>query len=247
MASANITTVAIVCVTNAGTGAVRVTASTTGLDAPATDMVHFDWQSGSDSTTVVPANGAVSFDLAPGAHTVSLTVAPNCTVTFPNHVMVTVTSGATINLAFSVTCVANGTLRVTVATTGPDAPATYTVDVDPTHPSRPIARIVPANGTVSFAVASGDHTVFLGVTRNCTVTSSNSVSVTVAAGAPTDVAFSVTCEPLGTIQVTVATTGTDAPATYLVRATEVGTTPPIPPSVPSNGTISFHMVPGVTW
>ena len=241
VASANITSVAIDCVTNTGPGAVRVTASTAGLDAPATDTVHFDGQSGSDSTAVVPANGAVSFDLAPGAHTVSLTVAQNCTVTSPNPVTVTVTSGATINIAFSVTCVPNGTLRVKVATTGRDVPAAYTVFVDP---DPPYSAIVPANGTASFAVASGFHTVSLQVARNCTVTSSNSVPVTVAAGAPTGVAFSVTCVAPGTIQVTVATTGTNAPATYLVKATEVWYYNGHTEEVPSNGTISFHMVPG---
>ena len=65
-------------------GAVRVTVATTGPDAPATDPVHFDGQY-STATAVVPANGAVSFDLAPGAHTVSLTLAQNCTSLSPTN------------------------------------------------------------------------------------------------------------------------------------------------------------------
>jgi hypothetical protein len=122
MAGANVATVAIACVTNAGTGAVRVTVATTGPDAPATDRVVVDPGSSGSSTTDVPANGTVSFGLAPGAHTVSLTVAPNCTLTSPNPVTLTVASGAITDIAFSVACVANGILRVTAVTTGPDAP-----------------------------------------------------------------------------------------------------------------------------
>ncbi len=241
---ANVTTVAIVCITNAGMGAVRVTVATTGPDAPATGTVHFDGQY-SAATAVVPANGAVSFDLAPGAHTVSLTLAQNCTSLSDK--LVTVATGVTTDVAFSVTCVATGTLRVTVATTGPDAPATYWVsDVGPDFTAYFIGA-VPSNGTVSFALRPGGYTVNLGVAENCSVTSSNGESVTVAAGAATEIAFRVTCTPLGTIRVRVATTGTNAPPTYyMVTTSEIGFEVPHRDRafVPSNGTVSFKVVPG---
>jgi len=243
MSRGTVTTVIIACVTNAGMGAVRVTASTIGPFAPATYTVGADPGSSSASTADVPANGIVSFPMAPGTHTVSLTVPSNCTVTRPNILSVTVASGRIADIAFRVTCVAKGTLRVTVATTGPDAPASYTVFVDPSSFGASTAD-VPADGTASFAVASGDHTVYLQVARNCTVTSSNSVAVTVTAGAPTDVAFSVTCGPLGTIQVTVATTGINAPATFVVQARDVWYYDRHTAFVPSNGTMSFPVLPG---
>ncbi len=244
VASANITTVAITCTTNGTNGILRLTVATTGPDAPATDTVGVDPGSSEYYTAVAPSNGMVSLTLTPGAHTVNLTVAPNCTVTTPNFVSVTVAAGATADIAFSVTCVANGTLGVTVVSSGSNIPATYTVFADLPNDPTAYHAAVPANGTVSFTVASGDHTVFLSVARNCTVTSSNSVPVTVAAGAPTDVAFRVTCGPLGTIQVTVATTGTNAPATYRVEAVDVWYYNRNGGSVPSNGTISLSVLPG---
>ena len=71
----------------------------------------------------------------------------------------TVATGVTTDVAFSVTCVATGTLRVTVATTGPDAPATYWVsDVGPDS-HRYLIGDVPSNGTVSFALRPGGYTV----------------------------------------------------------------------------------------
>ena len=236
---ANVTTVAIVCITNAGMGAVRVTVATTGPDAPATDTVHFDGQY-STATAVVPANGAVSFDLAPGAHTVSLSLAQNC-ISLSDK-LVTVATGVTTDVAFSVTCVAAGTLQVTVATTGPDAPAAYPVYVGPDFPV--YLGAVPSNGMVSFAVRPGGYTVNLGVAENCSVTSSNGESVTVAAGAATQIAFSVTCVARGTIKVTIATTGTDAPPTYMVTVSEIGFEVPHRAFVHSNGTVSFKVAPG---
>ena len=105
MARPNVTTVAIACFTN---GAVRVTASTAGADIPSTYTVYADPGTSGSSTAVVPSNGTVSLGLAPGAHLLSLGVAPNCTVTSPNPMSVTVASGATTDVAFKVTCVANG-------------------------------------------------------------------------------------------------------------------------------------------
>jgi len=244
---ANVTTVGIFCApTNAGTGAIRVTVATTGPDAPASDTVVVDPGSSWYDTAVVPANGTISFPLDSGDHTVGLAVAPNCTVISPNFVTVTVAAGVTTDVAFSVTCVANGTLRVTVATTGSNAPAAYSATfVDPSASPPPYYGGVPANGTVSFAVASGNHTVFLQVARNCTVTSSNNVGVTVAAGAPTDVAFSVTCVAYGTILFSVTTTGSNLPVgDYRVTAYLGFSEVPYNWRISQNGTTGFAVPPG---
>jgi hypothetical protein len=233
VANANITTVAIACTTN---GTLRVTVTTTGPDAPATDTLSVGRES-----AVVPSNGTVSLAQASGTRQASLYVAQNCTVTSPNYVSVTVAAGGTTDLAFSVTCVANGTARVTVATTGPDAPAGYWVVVQPAG----FSLGVPSNGTVSFALASGIHTVSLAsVSQNCTVTSPNNVSVTVATGATTDISFSVTCVANGTAHVTVATTGPNAPAAYSVQVGPGSSGSGINVSVPSNGSVSFALALG---
>jgi len=236
VASTNITTVAIACTTN---GTLRVTVTTTGPDAPATDTLGVDNLSQYHSV-VIPSNGTDSLVLASGSYMVSLTVAQNCTVTSPNYLSATVAAGATTDIGFSVTCVANGTARVTVATTGPDAPAGYWVVVEPAG----FSLGVPSNGTVSFALASGIHTVSLvSVSQICTVTSPNNVSVTVAAGVTTDVAFSVTCVN-GTAHVTVATTGPNAPAAYSLHVGPGFSGFGFNVGVPSNGAVSFALALG---
>ena len=126
MARPNVTTVAIVCVTN---GAVRVTASTAGADIPSTYTVDADPGTSGSSTAVVPSNGSVSLGLASGAHLLSLGVTPNCTVTSPNPMTVTVAAEATTDVAFKVTCVANAILQIAVVTTGTGAPAEYALAV----------------------------------------------------------------------------------------------------------------------
>ena len=54
----------------------------------------------------------------------------NCTLGGPNPVSAVVTSGATTNVSFAVTCLANPILRTTLVTTGPNAPTNYLVGVD---------------------------------------------------------------------------------------------------------------------
>ena len=243
VASANITTVAITCTTNGTNGILRLTVATTGPDAPATDTVGVDPGSSEYYTAVAPSNGMVSLTLTPGAHTVNLTVAPNCTVTTPNFVSVTVAAGATADIAFSVTCVANGTLGVTVVSSGSNIPATYTVFAD--HRTTPRRIMLPFPPTARFRSPwlRRSHGISLG-SKELHRHQFDSVPVTVAAGASTDVAFRVTCGPLGTIQVTVATTGTNAPATYRVEAVDVWYYNRNGGSVPSNGTISLSVLPG---
>ena len=65
------------------------------------------------------------------------------------------------------------------------------------------------------------------------------------AGAPTDVAFSVTCVALGTIHVTVVTTGASVPVSYGVSADEPFAYYHYGASIPSNGSISLRVAAGL--
>jgi hypothetical protein len=226
-------------------GSVQVTVATTGADVPATYQVGV-WDPGSYWYTDVPSNGAVSFALALGTHSVSLGASRNCTVTSPNPVSVTVAAGAPTEIAFSVTCVANGTIRVTVATTGTDAPGTYRIQASEIWHYYRYGASIPSNGTVSLSVAPGDYSVQLWVPLNCSV-NAFSRSATVVSGATTSIAFSVTCGPPATLRVTASTTGPNAPATYTV-----GVDPDIhgygtykyTAVISSNGTVSKILPPG---
>jgi len=239
----NVTTVAIACVTNAGTGAVRVTVATSGPVARTPYMVDADPGTSGSSTVDVPANGTVLFNLAPGAHTVSLTVARICTVTSSNPVTVTVASGATTDIAFSVTCVAHGTVQVTLATTGPNAPATFHVAVIGAFDNyNRYSASVPRNGAVSLDVYPGLYDVRLTVPVNCTVAGPGGVSVVL--GTTIKIAFSVTCMPAGTLGVTVATTGPNAPGTYTVGVDPSGGNYLYSVTISSNGTVTMILPPG---
>ena len=96
---------------------------------------------------------------------------------------------------FSVTCVANPVLRVTVTTTGTGIPANYWVGVDYDYYYGYVyAASIPSNGTTSFSLEYGTHLVSLyQVPLNCSVTSPNNVAVNVPAGSTTNLAFTVVC------------------------------------------------------
>jgi len=96
-----------------------------------------------------------------------------------------------------------------------------------------------------FAVVPGTYQVGLSTLPDCRVTSANFVSVTIAAETVTDIAFSVTCDLTGTIEVTVATTGTGAPASYAIGATDFWENFYYTP-IPSSGTASL-VVPASLW
>jgi len=126
-----------------------------------------------------------------------------------------------------------GSIAVTVSTTGDDAPTGYTVVVGGST-----TRSVDANGSVTFSsVSSGAHQVELAdVPDNCTVTTANPATATVTAGGTTPVAMNVECSALvGTIAVTVSTTGEDMPASYVVVIDNGMTSQ----TVDANGTVTF--------
>ena len=192
------------------TNAIQVTVVTTGSDIPSGYTVVVD-----DQSQPVGANGVVTFVVGAGTHVVALYgVASNCTVSGenPRHVFLPVyaDAGAT---TFSSSCVSQGGLFVSTNTTGVDLDADgYAVTVDG-GASQPI----PTNGSVTFtALADGDHSVaLLGIAANCTVSGSNSQTVTVHGGATAAAPFSLSCAQTGSgsgsLTVTTTTTGSNGP------------------------------------
>ena len=181
------------------TGTIQVTVATTGTDVPAGYQISADdWWWGNHYRTSIPANGTASLLVAPGSYSVGLGRLPvNCTLQGNGgNPLWTVAPGATTSITFSVTCEPPATLRVTASTTGPNAPATYTVGVDSTNSGYSwyykYSTDVSSNGAVSKILPSGGHTVKLVVPLNC-FADPNPVSVTLTAGATTDLAFTVVC------------------------------------------------------
>jgi len=101
------------------------------------------------------------------------------------------------------------TLRVTVSTSGADADADgYFVHIDRSIGPLP----VQSNGSVMFfGLRVGSHTVELsGVAPNCVLDGGGPFVATISSpGLVTDTDLHVTCSALGSVRVTVATTGTD--------------------------------------
>ena len=192
LAAATVTDVAF-SVNCTAPGTLNVSASTGGTDL---DPYYSVWV---DSTWAASLNGSstASVTLAAGSHTVQLAdVESNCTVTSPNPATVTVPSGGNASLVFAVFCNPMPVLRVTVSTTGSNAPVSYRVGADPDYYyGYSYATTVGSNGTASLKLPAGVHYVTLyQVPLNCNMTSPNNVAVTVPAGTTTDVAFSVACQ-----------------------------------------------------
>jgi len=201
----NIRTVTITAGTNAsvaytiacatpppGTGNLRVITTTSGPDA---DADGYSLMVDGAASQPIGVNAATTLtNLAAGAHSVELAgFAGNCALEGTSPRSVTVVGGATTDLNFAVACTAtSGTIRVSVETSGsPPDPDGYIAKLDARDPGLSL----PPSGNVTFtSVPAGSHTVALtGVATNCSVTGDVSQSTTVAAGAPSQLSFSVIC------------------------------------------------------
>jgi hypothetical protein len=174
-------------------GGIRVSATISGTDAPPTFPVVVDGVFIGD----VGGFGSVSVVLDAGVHAVALQPLPaNCVVIGANPVTVSVPQGVTTNVAFSVSCVANPTLRVTVTATGTNIPATFYVGVDDYNFYYYVYTfLVPANGSGSIRLPVGSHLVVLEVfPATCTVTGGKGRTVEMQLGATVDVAYTVVCQ-----------------------------------------------------
>ena len=106
-----------------------------------------------------------------------------------------------------------GLIRISVVTTGGDLPNGYEVLVGSQR------RGVSSNSSLTLTVTPGPAVVELtDVPNNCLVEGSPSVSVDVPRGNTVDASFHVTCSATG-FQVSVHTTGDDAPQRYSLEVT----------------------------
>jgi hypothetical protein len=171
------------------TGSVQVSAVTTGADLDQDGYtVSIEGQS-----RIVVTNGSVTIqDISVGEHEVQLGgLAPNCSVTVPEPIRVSVSAGTVAQVTIPVGCTATtGGLTITSNTTGRDSDADgYTVTIDGA-----VAKSLNTNGVVVFSgLVAGTHTLqFGGVAGNCAVTAAPNEAVVVA-GAQTSVALVVMC------------------------------------------------------
>ena len=184
------TTFAVSCTATTTTGNLTVTTSTSGSSLPSGYTVTVD---GSQSQAI-GTNSSVTFsNLSAGSHGVALSgVAGNCNVSGGTSRTVTVPSGGTATVAYSVSCTTPpGNLTVTTSTGGSSLDADgYTVAVDG-GASQPIG----INSGVTFSgLAAGSHSVVLsGVAGNCSVSGGTSRTVTVPSGGTVTVSFSASC------------------------------------------------------
>lgn len=122
-----------------------------------------------------------------------------------------------------------GRIRVSVLASGGDLDANgFEVVVGSEGFRRPVSLAGPS----AFDFAAGSHSVRLeGVAPNCSVVSTNPLTVTVVAGGIAEVVFQVECETTG-IVVTTRTTGSHFPGNYQLL---VNSLPSVP--IPVNGSL----------
>lgn len=210
-------------------GTLRVTASVTGSTTDLDFLVAAgtcDYYSYTCETRQLHAGQSVEFSLAPGSYALELlNIAGNCTAAAPNPRTVTVTANATTDVAFSVSCVAAGRVRVFAPTAGSDPDDGYLASLGTCGGSGYCSELwLGAGAVVEFTVVPGSYPLRLSdISPNCTVSGSNPVTVTVSADVTTDVVFLVSCTPLpppppppapGTVRVTAPTSGNNRDTDY---------------------------------
>lgn len=178
-------------------------------------------------------------ELPPGSHLVRLEgLSPNCSVRGTGKLSVDVTAGGKAVALFAVSCVPiTGTIQVTVATTGFEAPDDYTAVVGT------VARVpIPANSTVNITgVRAGQQQVTLaGVAGICVVEGANPQTVTVEFGATAKVAFAVRC--VGVVAAPTAPTPPAVPPPPPPPPPSPPPVPALPPGTPANASIAGFVI-----
>ena len=182
------------CVAN--TGSIHVSTATSGADP---DPDGYVVTVGDVSKAEMPANGTASIsDVREGTYPVTLAgLSGNCVIDGANVRTVSITFGATVEVAFAIRCVAPGSLRVTTATTGVDLDTSgYTVDIRLQGASSATRATVSTNGTVTISgLFPGDYLLTLfDVTPNCQAVMPSPRLAAVAAGSETSVTLDVRCD-----------------------------------------------------
>ena len=208
-------------------GDLRITTVTTDPDPDAAGYTLV--VDGGEGVPVGVNGSSMVSNLAAGAHSVQLGGVPaNCTLGGDNPASVTITSGTTTDLNFTVACATTtGNIQVSVTSSGePADPDGYVASLDGAAPGQAVA----AGGNVRFTGAtSGSHTIALsGVAPGCYVTGGPSQDVTVAIGTTAEVAFAVICSATsGSLEVTTATSGTSVDPDGYGLSVDGGTSQPI--------------------
>ena len=208
------------CIAN--TGSIHVSTATSGPDP---DPDGYVVTVGDVSKAEMPANGTASIsDVREGTYPVTLAgLSGNCVVDGANVRTVSITFGATVEVAFAIRCVAPGSLRVTTATTGVDLDASgYTVDIRLQGASSATRTTVSTNGTVTFSgLFPGDYLLTLfDVTPNCQAVMPSPRLAAVAAGSETSVTLDVRCDAARQLAFVVGT-GLNAEI-YVIASNGVG-------------------------
>ena len=193
----------------AANGTLQVTTATSGVE-PDPDGYSVQVDAG-EATAINNAERRTFTDVGPGAHMVLLGgLAANCTIAEGNPRSVTVVTGETASISFTVTCgPTTGGLIVTTATSGSDPdPDGYTISIDGAE-----GGSLGVNATVVLSnLPPGVHAVGLtGLVANCQIQGDNIRSVTVTAGADASVAYAISCTApppeAGSLRISTATSG----------------------------------------
>lgn len=194
--SNRITVITFTVVCTARTGSVRVTTTTTGsgLDPDGYTATVIDGPSQPVGThaSVTIAN------VREGQRFVTLTgVAPNCAIAGADTSTVTVPLNGTVDVSFSLACVAFGNLEVGVSTSGVALDADgYSVDVTAASVGFAGTMSVEPNGSVTFTQLrpAADYRVTLRqLASNCDIAGEGVVTVVVVEGTTTSVDIAVVC------------------------------------------------------
>jgi Tol biopolymer transport system component len=166
-------------------GLITVTVTTTGGDLDDSYRIVV----GQDQRQLLP-NASFTLTVKPGHATVELAdVAPNCVVANSQTVNVDVPRGKAAIVAFNVECAPTG-FEFSVATTGEDGPASYTVLVSG---MAPVTFSADSSRVLSW-MRPGVYKVRLDrVIPNCTVTSAVELTVEVRSRKLSPVKFEVAC------------------------------------------------------
>jgi hypothetical protein len=174
----------------------HVTTRTSGVSQPAYDFsvcIDDDGYYGCNVSMSVEPNGAVDVPVAAGSHDVALEGVPlNCSVADNPR---TIDPGPATDVAFVITCVAAGTVRITTTTSGVDPDQSYDICIAPSAGACDVWGYTYSNTAVDLtAVRAGSETVTLSaIAPNCTVTGGTTRVVTVPQDGRVDVAFDIAC------------------------------------------------------
>jgi hypothetical protein len=207
------------------TTGIQVSSTTSGIDFDATG--YLVTVNGATKGTLAANGQTVISRLEPGEYTVGVAgLAENFTLDGPPTRTLSVTNATITPAVFGVVCGASfGVVKVEVSTTGPRPDDSYVIQASPDPALGQLVDEISVQGhdAVHFWPITGTHYVRLtGVAANCTVGGGNQRTLNVVLGGPardTAVAsFEVHClAGNATIRFNMATTGSEAPASFTAR------------------------------